>query len=73
MGKPGIQTRFWEKVIREMEGTDQVAVTELGKNIQSDLEQAETASWSVHLGKVPPLCPGSQGEVLLRAEMGQAA
>lgn len=55
MGKSGIQIRFWEKVIREMEETEQVAVTKLGENSQSDLEQAETASWNVHLGKVPPL------------------
>lgn len=69
MAKSGIQIRFWEKVIREMEETEQVAVTELGENSQSDLEQAE----NVHLGKAPPLCPGSQGEELLRAEMGETA
>lgn len=73
MGKSGIQIGFWEKVIREMEETEQVAVTELGENSQSDLEQAETASWNVHLGKVPPLCPRSQGEELLGAEMGETA
>lgn len=28
-GQPGIRTRFRENVIREMEGTDQVAVMEL--------------------------------------------
>lgn len=73
MGQSGIQTRFWEKVIREMEGTDLMAVTELGENSQSDLDQAEAASWSVRLGKAPPLSPGSQGEVLLGAEMGGTA
>lgn len=70
MGQSGIRTRFWEKVIREMEGTDLMAVTELGGNSQSDLDQAEAASWSVRLGKAPS---SSQSEVLLGTEMGETA